>query len=293
MSSSVEQIKSRLNIVDVVQGYLKIKKAGINYKARCPFHNEKTPSFFISPTRESWHCFGCSRGGDMFSFVMEMEGLEFYEALKILADKAGVELKPVDPKYVSERSRLLKLMEDAVSFYVGELKKNKSVHSYLTERGLKEETIINFDIGFAPEEWRALHSFLKNKNYSDLEMEKAGMVIKSSSGFYDRFRGRIMFPINNPAGQVVGFSGRIFSVEGGGKETAKYINTPQTILYDKSRILYGFDKAKSEIRKKRCLYFSRGSNGCHNVSSNGVDKHNRGFWYCAHRRTFKNNRPTH
>jgi DNA primase len=249
MSSSVEQIKARLNIVEVVQSYVKLQKAGVNFKANCPFHSEKTPSFFVSPSRDSWHCFGCNRGGDIFSFVMEIEGLEFSEALKILASRAGVELKPIDPKYKTEQTRLLQLMEEAKKFYESELKKNKEVIDYLKERGLKGETAKRFSIGFAPEGWRNLHDFLKNKNYSDSEIEKSGMAIKSDKGHYDRFRSRIMFPLYNSSGQIVGFSGRIFGKE---DETTggKYINTPQTILYDKSRILYGFDRAKNEIRKK-------------------------------------------
>ncbi|MFA4890127.1 MAG: DNA primase [Candidatus Paceibacterota bacterium] len=254
MSSSVEQIKGRLNIVDVVSGYLKLQKAGINFKANCPFHKEKTPSFFVSPTRDSWHCFGCNRGGDMFSFVMEMEGVEFYDALKILASRAGVELTPVSREQTSERSQLLNLLEDSKKFYESELKKSEAVINYLKERGVKGETAKEFGIGFAPDGWRNLHSFLKNKNYSDAEMEKAGMVVKKSSvsssqssAYYDRFRSRIMFPLSNSAGQTVGFSGRIFGKDDG---MGKYINTPQTILYDKSKILYGFDKAKTEIRKK-------------------------------------------
>lgn len=266
MSSTVEQIKSRLNIVDVVQGYLKLQKAGSNLKANCPFHAEKTPSFFVSPARESWHCFGCGKGGDMFSFVMEIEGADFVEALKILAGKAGVELKQTDYKEKNEKVRLLQLMEDAKGYYESELKKNSSVIEYLKKRGLKGETAKSFGIGFAPDGWRNLYDFLKSKGYSEPEMEKAGMVIRSSkplSGFqsfnqsyYDRFRSRIMFPIANGSGEIVGFSGRIFGQEkesGGShdyQQAGKYINTPQTILYDKSRVLYGFDKAKNDIRKK-------------------------------------------
>lgn len=249
MSSPVEQIKSRLNIVEVVQGYIKLQKAGVNFKAICPFHSEKTPSFFVSPSRDSWHCFGCGKGGDIFSFVMEIEGAEFPEALKILANRAGVELKPIDRKYQTERSRLLKLMEEAKNFYEKELKKDKKVIEYLKERGLKGKTAKEFGVGFATEGWRNLYNFLKSKDYSESEMEKAGMMVKSDKGYYDRFRNRIMFPVFSSGGQVVGFSARIFGEESE-KSGGKYINTPQTILYDKSRILYGFDRAKNEIRKK-------------------------------------------
>ncbi len=171
MSSPVEQIKSRLNIVEVVGSYVKLQKAGVNFRANCPFHSEKTPSFFVSPTRESWHCFGCGKGGDIFTFVMEIEGVEFFEALKILANRAGVELQHFDKEHQSERLRLLKLVEETKEFYEAELKKNKEVIEYLKSRGLKGETAKNFGIGFAPEGWRNLSDYLKSKNYSDSEIE--------------------------------------------------------------------------------------------------------------------------
>ena len=135
MSSTVEQIKSRLNIVDVVQSYIKLQKAGANFKANCPFHNEKTPSFFISPARQSWHCFGCSRGGDMFSFVMEIEGIDFLESLKILADRAGVEVEKIDKNQQNERLRLLQLIDESVKFYETEMRKNGEVIAYLKKEG--------------------------------------------------------------------------------------------------------------------------------------------------------------
>src|SRR3989344_4305555 len=252
MSSTVEQIKSRLDIADVVQSYVKLQKAGANFKANCPFHNEKTPSFFVSPARQSWHCFGCSRGGDMFSFVMEIEGIDFLESLKILADKAGVEIEKIDKKQQNERLKLLQLIDESVRFYESELRKAADVVAYLKKRGMKGETPKSFNVGFAPAGWRNLYDYLKNKGYSDSEMEKAGMAVKSAkaqAGYYDRFRSRIMFPISNASGQTVGFSGRIFGEEGT-DSGGKYINSPQTVLYDKSGILYGFDKAKNEIRKK-------------------------------------------
>ena len=260
MSSTVEQIKSRLSIADVVQSYIKLQKAGANFKANCPFHNEKTPSFFVSPSRQSWHCFGCSRGGDMFSFIMEIEGVDFLESLKILADRAGVEVEKIDKKQQSERLRLLQLIGESVKFYEFELRKNADVVAYLKKRGMKGETAKSFNLGFAPAGWRNLHDYLKDKDYSDFEMEKAGMIVKSDkaqTGYYDRFRSRIMFPIFNASGQAVGFSGRIFGEEGT-DSGGKYINSPQTVLYDKSRILYGFDKAKNEIRKKDACVIMEG-----------------------------------
>jgi DNA primase len=262
MSSPVEQIKQRLSIVDVVQSYIKLEKAGANFKARCPFHSEKTASFFVSPPRDIWHCFGCNRGGDIFGFVMEIEGVEFIEALKILAEKAGIKLKMEDPRLRNERTRLLDLMKDAADFYRRKFLEHQDALLYLRKRGLKDSTIQSYGLGYAPPEnsgWRNLYEYLLAKGYSDEEMEKSGMTVKVEQREkrpYDRFRGRIMFPIFDFSGRVVGFSGRLYPETGkeglpvGQAGAGKYINSPQTVLYDKSKILYGFDKAKTEIRKK-------------------------------------------
>lgn len=252
MSSTTEQIKSRLDIAEVIQGYVKLQKTGANFKANCPFHTEKTPSFFVSPARQSWHCFGCSKGGDVFSFVMEIEGVDFSESLKILANLAGVEIQKIDQKKYNERIRLISLIEKTKEFYKRELRRNEAVISYLKKRGVSGETARDFEIGFAPNGWRNLREHLKEKGFSDLEMTKAGLTVTSptaQSGCYDRFRNRIMFPIFDSSGQAVGFSGRIFG-EGSEYLGGKYINTPQTVLYDKSSILYGFNRAKNDIRKK-------------------------------------------
>ena len=182
------------------------------------------------------------------------------ESLKILADKAGVEIEKIDKNRQNERLRLLQLMDEAVKFYEMELRKNTDVVAYLKKRGMKGETAKSFNVGFAPAGWRNLYDYLKNKGYSDSETEKAGMAVKSTkaqTGYYDRFRSRIMFPILNGSGQTVGFSGRIFGEEGT-DSGGKYINSPQTILYDKSKVLYGFDKAKNEIRKKDACVIMEG-----------------------------------
>ncbi|HBM46068.1 MAG: primase protein [Parcubacteria group bacterium GW2011_GWF2_38_76] len=252
MSSAVEQIKARLSIIDVVGSYIKLDKAGTNYKAKCPFHNEKTPSFYVSPGRESYHCFGCDKGGDIFSFVEELEGVDFIGALKILAEKAGVKLENEDKYEKSEKGRTSVLLTSAIEFYRRELVKNTNALNYLKGRGLKGETVTKFKIGYAPDDWRAVGNYLKKQGFSDDEIEKAGLSIKSPSGSYDRFRGRIMFPVYNISGSPIGFSGRIFEpkITEGKQEPAKYINTPQTVVYDKSRALFGIDKAKVEMRKK-------------------------------------------
>ena len=253
ISSPVDEIKNRLDIIEVIGSYIKLHKAGANYRALCPFHSEKTPSFFVSPARQIWHCFGCLRGGDIFGFVKEIEGVEFGDALRILAQRAGVELKKQTPEYAkwrSERERLYEICELTTKFFEKQLEESKvgkEAKKYLLSRGIAEESIRKWRLGYSPDVWQSLSDFLTSKNYKKEEIEKAGLSIKSEKGsFYDRFRGRIVFPIFDLNSQVVGFSGRVFK----SPDTAKYVNTPSTLLYDKSRILYGLDKAKVAVRKK-------------------------------------------
>lgn len=255
-SNNIEQIKSRLNIVDVVGSYLKLEKAGSNFRARCPFHNERTPSFFVSPVRDTFHCFGCNSGGDIFTFTEEMEGIDFKGALKVLAERAGVELKYSNPKEKSEKDRLYQLLDTATLFFQKNLISNKDALAYLYKRGVKPETLKEFRIGFALDDWTALKTQLSDKGFTDVEMEKAGLILSSSRGYHDRFRSRIMFPISDGAGRVVAFSGRIFGKED--DTMGKYINSPETLLYNKSSILYGYDKAKTEIRKSNTAILVEG-----------------------------------
>ncbi|MSR78735.1 MAG: DNA primase [Candidatus Taylorbacteria bacterium] len=252
MGSSVEQIKERLSISDVVSSYLKLEKAGSNYRARCPFHNEKTPSFFVSPARSSYYCFGCNAKGDIFSFVEQFEGLDFVGALKVLAQKAGVELVRENPQAKSEKDRLYAVLETATDFYEKRLSLEREAKEYLTKRGVKEETVKNWRLGFAPNDWRTLYDELLKKGFTVGEMLSAGLVKKSEkagAGFYDFFRGRVMFPIFDSSDRVIGFSGRIMPALDDGK-TGKYVNSPETILFNKSRVLYGLNKAKYDIRKR-------------------------------------------
>lgn len=255
--SSVDKIKERLNIVDIVGSYIKLEKAGANMRARCPFHSEKTPSFFVSPARDSYHCFGCDRGGDMFTFVQDMEGVDFRGALAILADRAGVTLVPSgvqDDR--SEKDRLYALLDTATLYFQINLTKNQEALSYLYGRGVKSDTLKQFRVGFAADSFNDLHNALKEKGFSDVEMEKAGLVVRGERGLYDRFRSRIMFPISDSAGRVVAFSGRIFGKED--DKQGKYVNSPETILFRKSHILYGYDKAKMDIRKNDAVVFVEG-----------------------------------
>lgn len=251
--TDLEQIKERVDIVELIQGYLRLQKAGMNYKGLCPFHNERTPSFMVSPDKQIWHCFGCSSGGDVFKFLMQIEGLEFKEALQVLAKRAGVEVKGFDRQAASGKSRLYSVSELAAKFFEKQLwesQNGRKAIEYLKGRGLKETTIKEWRLGYAPNTWNALRSFLKNAGYGEGEIIKAGLAVEKGQGEgYDRFRGRLMFPISDLNSQVVGFTGRVFEEVTGEVEGGKYVNTPQTAIYDKSRVLYGLDKAKLEVRK--------------------------------------------
>ena len=279
MLNPIDEIKNRLDIVEVIQGYIKLQKAGANYKALCPFHSEKTPSFFVSPARQIWHCFGgCQKGGDIFGFVKEIEGVEFGDALKILAQKAGVELKRQPPELKTERQRLYEICEWATRFFEKQLEASKTgqaAKKYLLERKITKESIKKWRIGYAPDVWQELSDFLVGKGYKREEVERAGLAIKGNEegNFYDRFRGRIIFPIFDLNSQVIGFGGRIFgdTKRPDGQKEAKYINTPNTLLYDKSRVLYGLDKAKMEIRKKDFCILVEGYTDVIMVSQAGLE----------------------
>ena len=247
MSSSVEKIKERLTITEVVESYIKLDKAGGNLKGKCPFHNEKTPSFFVSPDRGSYYCFGCGAKGDIFTFVQEFEGLDFMGALKTLALRAGVELVRENVQARNELDRLYGAMEEATSYYQNLLKESAAAKDYLKNRGITDTTISEFCIGFVPEGWRAIHDHLLKKGFSVAEIEKVGLIKQTEKGYYDRFRGRIMFPISDSSGRIIAFSGRILVDDG---KSAKYLNSPDTVLFNKSNILYGLDKAKLDIRKR-------------------------------------------
>lgn len=257
MRSNVEEIKEKLDLAQFIGGYVKVQKAGVNFKARCPFHNEKTPSFTISPSKGVWHCFGCGRGGDIFQFVMELEHVDFAEALKMLAERAGITLTRERPEEQSKRKRLLALLDDATTFYEAALKNDKDVQEYLKSRGLKGETAKRFRVGFAPEGWRNLSEHLERKGYASDEMDATGLLVTQQHDgkvrSYDRFRGRIMFPLIDASNRVIGFTGRVFERPSAPKDEhvgGKYVNSPETQFFQKSRFLYNYNGARDAMRKE-------------------------------------------
>lgn len=244
----LELIKQKINIVDLIQEYLPLKKTGVNFKANCPFHQEKTPSFVVSPERGIWHCFGCGKGGDHFKFLMEKEGIEFSESLELLAQRAGVVLKRKKGEATNKRERLLEANQKAAQFFNYLLTSHRlgqNALNYLQSRGIKEETVKKFNLGYAPNSWDSLTSFLRKRGFAVSEIIEAGLAVPSRSGCYDRFRGRVTFPLIDVRGGIRGFAGRIL-----GEGEPKYLNSPQTLIFDKSEFLYGLHLSKAEIKSK-------------------------------------------
>ncbi len=265
MDNTLQDIKDRLNIADVLSGYIQLKKSGANFKAVCPFHNEKSPSLMVSTQKQIWHCFGCGEGGDIFGFVMKYENLEFRDALKLLADKAGVKLpsfRPRDKNVIDKEEQLYKINDFAARFYHEILIKGKlaAPREYLKKRGLAPLIITQWQIGFAPEGFHTLEQVLVKKKVALSDLVAAGVSAKNERGqIYDRFRGRITFPIFNSVGNIVGFSARILMDDG---KSAKYINSPETAIYNKSKVLFGFNFARTEIRQKDEVIVVEGQMDC-------------------------------
>lgn len=258
MPSPTEEIKSKLDIVEFLRGYLEVTPAGKNFKARCPFHKEKTPSFMISPDRQTWHCFGCALGGDIFEFVMRYEHFEFSEALKVLADKAGVELRRVSPSDQKQFGILYDINESAAKYFEEQLKQSEVAQAYLVGRSFRGETALEFRVGFAPNVNDGLMVCLVKQGYDVRDVERAGLVGKSDRGtYFDRFRGRVMFPIFNHLGKIVGFTGRILPVFDTGN-MGKYINSPETPIFLKSHVLYGLHKSREAIHSEHTALLVEG-----------------------------------
>jgi len=263
-----DEIKAKLDIVEIIREYVpSLKAVGVNFSALSPFKREKTPSFIVSPDKQIWHCFSTGKGGDVITFVMEMEGVSFVEALRILAPRAGVVLKRENPEMTSKRNRILDILEASVSFYHKTLLESplaENARQYLKKRGLKDETIMDWKIGFSLDSWDDLQLFLKKRGATDPEIFAAGLSAKKEgrNSFYNRFRGRIMFPINSINGEAVAFTARVSPEKEATEMMGKYVNSPQTALYDKSRTVFGLDKAKMAIKNEGFAIVVEGQMDC-------------------------------
>ena len=261
MNDQVEQVKSKLDIVEVIGERVVLKKAGRHFKGLCPFHSEKSPSFIVSTERQSFKCFGCQEGGDVISFLQKYDGMSFLEALEMLAKRVGITLESYRPtSQDAYRKRLLEIMSLASEYYHFLLTKHASgeeARKYLKTRGIGSEAITQFNLGYAPNQWRSVSDFLVlKKKYSSEELEAVGLVIrKDAASFYDRFRGRVIFPLKDHKGVVVGFSGRTLLAD---DKEAKYINSPETMLYSKSKMLYGLWENREYIRKENGIILVEG-----------------------------------
>ncbi len=254
MTSLIETVKAKIDVVEEVGLVVALQKSGKSYKGLCPFHNERTPSFHVFPESQTWQCFGCHEGGDVFAFVEKQQGFEFREALRYLAEKAGVSVEdqhssrdPEEERQVrAEKERLRKLNEDALLWFHQALLRSREAtqaRAYLTERGITAESVVAFSLGFAPDSWDSLSSYLLGRGYTERELVSGGLARERESGVYDYFRSRIIFPIRDSRGQVIGFGGRAL-----GDGQPKYLNSPQTLLFEKNNVLYALDMARDAIK---------------------------------------------
>jgi len=272
----ISEIKHAADIVDVVSEVVALKKTGKNYLGLCPFHSEKTPSFSVSPEKQIFYCFGCGEGGNIFSFLMKQEGVTFPEAARALSRRYGIELptrtmSPEQKRRMSQREHLLAVNKQAMDFFHDFLLKapgGEKARAYLSGRGLTAESIERFKLGFAPKSWDRLLQFFSQKGIPLNLIEKSGLIVprKSNSGYYDRFRDRIIFPIFDLSGQTIGFGGRILD-----DSTPKYLNSPETPVYSKSRSLYGIYQAKSRCREKETVYIVEGYTDLLALHQHGID----------------------
>ncbi|MBI5018884.1 DNA primase [Candidatus Gottesmanbacteria bacterium] len=249
--SDIDEIKSRLNIVDIIGERVTLKKAGRNLKGLCPFHSEKTPSFIVSPDRQTFHCFGCGKGGSAFDFIMLLDHIDFSEALETLAERAGVRLerRPTDTPEAKLKQRILEANHLASEYYHYLLTKHavgENARDYLKHRGVSDKSMKTFSLGYSPNNWDGLLTYLHKKGYEDAVLEAAGLVIRGTRGCYDRFRGRVMFTLKDHRGNAIGFSGRVLDPT---VKEAKYINTSETPVYVKGKVLYALDVTKDAIQK--------------------------------------------
>jgi len=275
MEDQVEEIKRKTDIVGVIGTYVALKKAGRHHKGLCPFHAEKTPSFMVNEEMGLYKCFGCGAGGDVIKFLMEIEGIEFREALERLAEKAGVKLISRRSEDSDERTKMLAVMDLTARYYhwlLVEGKAGAGARAYLKERKINDKLIETFNLGFAMPSWDGLINYLvKKKGYKEDLLERVGLVSRKNqgSGVYDKFRGRIMFPLQDTGGKVVGFTGRILPSLAK-EDEPKYMNSPETILYHKGRMLYGFFQAKKAIRENKRAVLVEGQMDCISSFAAGV-----------------------
>ncbi len=272
-----EEIRSRVDIASVVGRYVKLKSSGQNLKGLCPFHKEKTPSFTVNPAKSVFHCFGCGKGGDIFTFLMEIEGLTFPEALQRLADETGVNISPIKESGITSvkghitKTDALRIHEIATQYYYDQMKKNPRAIEYFKSRNLTSETVMDFRLGYAPEGWSNFIDYAASKNIKSEKLVDCGLAVSSSqdSAPYDRFRNRIIFPVFDISGHPIAFGGRCVDNE----DKPKYLNSPETILYRKNRVLYGLHKSRTSIKEKGFAVFVEGymdflslyQSGIHNV----------------------------
>jgi len=273
----IQEVRDATDILEIVTRYVTLKKRGKSYVGLCPFHNEKTPSFNVDPVRGFYHCFGCGEGGNVFSFLMRMERIGFPEAVRHLAEKANIELPAFEEDNQQEKEmealyRANRIARDFFSRCLMETEEGEKTRSYLLRRGFSQAAIDHFELGLAPDRWDGLIRAAQKASCPESVLHKAGLIIprKAGTGFYDRFRGRWMFPIMNPSGRVVGFGGRNLKKEG----SPKYLNSPETPIYQKSRILYGLYQCKNGIRREDLALLVEGYTDC-------IQLHQHGFDYCA------------
>ena len=249
----IEKVHDSSDLVNIVSEYLSLKKTGSNYIGLCPFHNEKTPSFTVSETKQLFHCFGCGEGGDVISFIMKIENLSFVEAVKFLADKQGIPLgknKKVDKKIISEKEKIYKINKEAARFYYYNLIKNEKPLNYLKNRNINRKVLNKFGLGYAENSWDSIYKHLKGKGYNEEYIEKAGLIgrRKDNTGYYDKFRNRLMFPIIDTKGRIIGFGGRVLD-----NSMPKYVNSQDTLVFTKGNNLYGLNLVKKYSDRKRII----------------------------------------
>ncbi|WP_207751697.1 DNA primase [Clostridium rhizosphaerae] len=248
----IQKVKDSNDIVDVISETVRLKRAGKYFAGLCPFHHEKTPSFTVTQDKQIYKCFGCGEGGNVITFIMKNRNLEFAEAVKFLAERANIEIESENPKAVKEKEatqKLYKINVEAARYFFANIKKFKTAAGYFTNRGISENTIRHFGLGFAPDSWNGLMNFLKHKGYTELDMLNAGLIIKNQNNrFYDRFRNRVIFPVFDYKGKVIGFGGRVLD-----DSKPKYLNSPETNIFKKGTNLYGLNFAIKNLKEKMII----------------------------------------